>query len=323
MRKARERAILEAVYDVDRFDMVCESESPDFRLRRRNERESFGVEVTEFYLFNSDARIKNIPGYVSDLFAGGKPRHKEDVESLRVEKATWSKADGSDEETIDVIKRDLPEVSSYVQMVAAAIKRKDHKLASYDRDLSHTNLIMFDQGTRLITTSPDYFYSHFFTPEMNVALTQTSFREIFFITVLKDTGRVYVPLKRLFLLSNFYMFFWAHEEYQPDEEYSSVRAELELFAEFMHRQNVPVAFAESPEDEVELLWSNYGIYVNDSGITIRDYSDYALPQKTTPFDENVRGSLLKLEFLDFLESFRERNTFISNMTCDVLQDAPL
>jgi len=91
----------------------------------------------------------------------------------------------------------------------------------------------------------------------------------------------------------------------------------------MHRQNVPVAFAESPEDEVELLWSNYGIYVNDSGITIRDYSDYALPQKPTPFDENVRGSLLKLEFLDFLESFRERNTFISNMTCDVLQDAPL
>ena len=113
------------------------------------------------------------------------------------------------------------------------------------------------------------------------------------------------------------------QPYQPDEEYSSVRAELELFAEFMHRQNVPVAFAESPEDEVELLWSNYGIYVNDSGITIRDYSDYALPQKPTPFDENVRGSLLKLEFLDSLESFRERNTFISNMTCDVLQDAPL
>lgn len=323
MRKARERAILEAVYDVDRFDIVCESESPDFRLRRHNERESFGVEITEFYLFSSDARIKNIPGYISELFAGGKPRHKDDVEDLKVEKVTWNKADGSEEEVIDAIKRELPEVASYVQMVAAAIKRKDHKLASYDRDLSHVNLIMFDQGTRLITTSPEYFYSHFFTSELNVTLTQTGFREIFFVTVLKDTGRVYVPLKGLFLLSNFYMFYWAHEEYQPDKEYSSVRAELGLFAEFMHRQNVPVAFAEGPEDKVELLWSNYGIHVDDSGITIRDYSDHAPPQKTIPSNENVHGSLLDPSFLDFLESFRERNTFVSNMAFDVLRDAPL
>jgi hypothetical protein len=62
MRKARERAILETVYDVDQFGTVCESESPDFRLRHQNEGECFGVEVTEFYLFESDTRIKNIPG---------------------------------------------------------------------------------------------------------------------------------------------------------------------------------------------------------------------------------------------------------------------
>lgn len=261
-KKARERAILETVYDVDHFDMVCESESPDFRLRRQNERESFGVEVTEFYLFSSDARIKNVPGYMSDLFAGGKPRHKDDVEGLRVKKATWIKANGSEEEVIDVIWRELPEVSSYVQMVATAIKRKDHKLVSYDRDLSHVNLIIFDQGTRLTTTSPEYFYSHFFTSELNATLTQTGFREVFFVTVLKDMGRVYVPLKGLFLLSNFYMFYWAHEKYQPDKKYSSVRAELEPFAEFMRQRNVLFAlelarigsllfiFADSPNDQI-------------------------------------------------------------------------
>lgn len=323
VRKIRERAILETVYSIDRFDKVCESESPDFKLRHRNEEEYFGVEVTEFFLFESDARIKSIPGYMSELFAGGKPRHKDDVDLLKVEKAVWRKADGSEEEVIDVIKRQLPEVSSYARMVADTIKHKDRKLATYERGLSHVNLIVLDHGKRLLTTSPEYFYSFFFTPELNATLSRTGFREVFFVTILKETGRVYIPLKGLFLLSNFYMFYWAHEEYQPNKEYGSVRAELELFAEFMLQQNTPVAFAEGTEDEAELLWSNYGIHVNNSGITIKDYADYALPQKTLFFDESVRSVLLGSPFLDFLESFRERNTFVSNMAFEVIRDAPL
>ena len=70
------------VYDVDRFDTVRESESPDFTLQHRNEQECFGVEATEFYLTDSDARIRNIPGYMSSLFAGGQARHRDDVDAL-------------------------------------------------------------------------------------------------------------------------------------------------------------------------------------------------------------------------------------------------
>jgi hypothetical protein len=322
VRKNRERAILETVYSRDSFDRICESESPDFKLRHRNEDRYFGVEVTEFFLFEADARIKNIPGYMSELFAGGKPRHKDDVDLLKVEKAVWRKANSSEEEVIDVIKRQLPQVSRYVRMVVDKIDRKDRKLEAYERGLSHVNLIVLDHEKRLITTSPEYFYSYFFTPELNATLTRTGFREVFFVTTLKETRRVYIPLKGLFLLSNFYMFYWAHEEYQPNKEYGSIRAELEPFAEFMLRQNAPVAFAEGTEGEAELLWSNYGIHVNNSGITIRDYADHALPQKTL-FKESVRVTLLDSPFLAFLERFRKRNTFVSNMAFDVIRDAPL
>ncbi len=210
-RKDRERAILELVYDLDHFAAVWESEKPDFKLRHQNEEEFFGVEITEFYLFESDARIKSIPGYLSELFAGGKPRHRDDVDSLKVTKARLRRAGESEDELIDVIKRELPEVPACVRMIAAAIEQKDQKLMSYESGLNHVNLIMLDHGHRLMTLSPEYFYSFFFTPDLCATLARTGFREIFFVTVFKEQGRVYIPLKLLYLLSHFYMFYWASE----------------------------------------------------------------------------------------------------------------
>jgi hypothetical protein len=68
----------------------------------------FGVEVTEFYLTDSDARIRNIPGYMSSLFAGGQARHRDDVDALKVQNSALTRADGSEEEVIDVIRVNCP-----------------------------------------------------------------------------------------------------------------------------------------------------------------------------------------------------------------------
>ena len=75
-KKDRERAILELVYDVARFDSVRDSESPDFELRYHNEEKYFGVEITEFYLCDSDARIKNIPATCLNCFLEAYPDTK-------------------------------------------------------------------------------------------------------------------------------------------------------------------------------------------------------------------------------------------------------
>lgn len=320
-RKDRERAILEMVYDVDRFDTVRESESPDFTLRYRNKQEYFGVEVTEFYLTDSDARIRNIPGYMSSLLAGGQARHRDDVDTLKAQKATLTRADGSGEEIIDVIARESPEVSTYAQMVAATIERKGQKVAAYMRGLSHVNLIILNHGTRLITASPEQFYSLFFTSELRDILARTGFREVFFATVLGKTRRVYIPLKTLFLLSEFYMFYWAQDKYEGDRKYDSIRAELELFVEFMLQQGVSIAFSDSADEGIELLWANCSILVNNSGIVIRDHADYALPRGISSSDKCSRDSLLDPSFLAFLEDFKKRNTFVTDMSVDVIKDS--
>jgi hypothetical protein len=173
------------VYDVDRFDSVRDSESSDFVLQHHNQNECFGVEVTEFYLTGSDARIRNISGYMPSLFAGGPARHREDVDALKVRKATLTRADGSGDEIIDVISRKLPEVSTYVRMVTDVIERKDQKVAIYEHKLSHVNLVILDHGNRLITVSSEQFYPLFYTADLRKTLAQTGFREVFFVTTLE------------------------------------------------------------------------------------------------------------------------------------------
>ena len=322
-KKDRERTILELVYDASRFDSVRGSESPDFELQHHNEDTYFGVEVTEFYLFESDARIKNIPGYMSDLFAGGEPRHKDDVDALRVEKVAWRKADGSEEQIIDAIKRKLPGVSTYVNKVASVIERKSQRLMAYAHGLSHVNLIILDHSNRLIGTSPDYFYDHFFTTKLRDVLARAGFREIYFVTKFKSEKKAYIPLKALFLMSEFHLFYWALSEYQPDSEYESVRSELELFMYFMLKQGVRVDLVETAEGEPELVGGNLGILVSESGLVFRDYADFKQPHNPVSSKQHHGCSSLDPSFLHFLEEYRDRTSFITDIAFEVRQDAPL
>lgn len=311
------------VYDINHLCVVCESESPDFKLRHCNEDKHFGVEITEFYLSDSDARIKNIPGYMSELFSGRDHRHKNDVENLKVEKARWRKADGSKEEIIDVIWRELPEVSTVVQMISTLIGRKSTKLSAYEYDLSHVNLIILDHSNRLITTAADHFYEHFFTSELRKALANTGFREVYFVTVVEQEKKVFIPLKALFLMSEFYLFHWALSKYQPDIEYESVRAELDLFVEFMREQNVLISIVENTEGTMRLLWGNYGVSVSESNLTFTDYADFDLPKDISVLEQDLYDSSLDPPLLAFLKNYRERNTFISNLASGVLKNAHL
>ena len=81
--KKRERKILRRVFDESGFAIVDEDESPDFVLATRFGIR-VGVEVTELYRSQSDARVTRIPGYFDELISGPRFRHRDDVETIRV-----------------------------------------------------------------------------------------------------------------------------------------------------------------------------------------------------------------------------------------------
>ena len=82
-KRANERSILRTVYDVAEFEEILESERPDFLLRRAAA-DVFGVEVTEIFATEADARAANHPEYLAELFEGGRYKHSADKKLLPV-----------------------------------------------------------------------------------------------------------------------------------------------------------------------------------------------------------------------------------------------
>ena len=76
-KKEIERKILELVYEVKQYEQITDSECPDFRIKNKGYNSSFGVEITEFYFSESNARLRKIPNYFSEIFDGNQYRHKE------------------------------------------------------------------------------------------------------------------------------------------------------------------------------------------------------------------------------------------------------
>lgn len=98
----------------------------------------FGVEVTEFYDTESDARARNHPTYVSDLLAGGGHMHKDDVSVLSVARVSIQGPDGVVKQTdVSAILRELPTYDDKAKQLAAAIAKKDEDVATYEPAMSH------------------------------------------------------------------------------------------------------------------------------------------------------------------------------------------
>ena len=136
-KREREWSALRCVYDERAFESVIPSEKPDFVLTYRGNR-PFGVEITELFLSESDARVNCLPDYVTSLLTGGKPRHKDDYTELAVSTVSIQDADGTlKAEGIPGIMRTLPTINRYRQMLVEVIEDKNSQFDGYDESLSH------------------------------------------------------------------------------------------------------------------------------------------------------------------------------------------
>jgi hypothetical protein len=84
LKKKKERRIFDLVYADRSFDEIKDFESPDFLVRSFPRTPYFGVEVTEQYLTETNARIDNISGYSGQLLDGGAFKHKDDRKVLDI-----------------------------------------------------------------------------------------------------------------------------------------------------------------------------------------------------------------------------------------------
>jgi hypothetical protein len=200
-KKHHERNALGILYKPGAYH-VEEAEAPDFVLRSRLEGISFGVEVTDLYESEVEARLDRIPSYGLDLIQGKPFRHKVDEAELLVDDVVFTSPDGSSTVSGRAVGRRSPlPFSEYLERLARLIADKNAKARTYRADLRHVNLIIVDQSSRLMSAKPEGLHRLLFTDEVREAVLQTPFREISLITSIENERRMRVPLRMYLAVS--------------------------------------------------------------------------------------------------------------------------
>jgi len=263
----KELEILKLIYDLSKYKRVAKSEKPDFILYLPVRDYRFGVEISEFYFSESDARLRNIPNYVTEILNKNAYRHKDDRKELKVQDATLISQDKK-EQTIQGILKELPPTGEYGKLIAKRLAEKSEKLSNYNSSLGHVNLIIYDTENRLIGTEKKYFYYHFFNDDLRKEIIGSEFREIFLITTLSKKNKVFVPLKLLFVLSELYLLNGFLVEYKNEVKINTGLQDVEIFGDFLMRKGVATINIRQNKD-AELIYGNYGI---KGRTTISSYS---------------------------------------------------
>jgi hypothetical protein len=316
MKKDKERTIFDLVYSARAFDSVTPTEEPDFTVK--NADGEFGVEITEFYFSHSEARIKNIPGYAQEILEGKKYRHKDDVVPLEVKEFTVLPGDNRRPSfKVEGLLRQLPSIDEYVKKIAELIARKNRRFKHYITRLNHVNLIILDEERRLVGVPKDGFHRLFFQPELEKALMNADFREVFFVTELGEhnaSQTVYIPLKMLFLVAEIYFL-----NYMLVKEYPDTPATPLLYAEYLLWRGAKNIYFKYASDGFEVVYGNSGIFIaNDGRVNIRDHNDFALSGDFTLMTPSREAHFFDDTFVSSFEKYKRECVFSTQLCFDVV-----
>lgn len=221
-KRDRERVLLDAVYAPDEFADVDHQDRPDFVIQRHHRSsESFGVEVTELFETESDARVRARPEYVSTLLEGGRPMHRDDEKILSVSRVRITSKDGElKAENVPAILRQLPPAEQHYDALAERILAKGQKFDGYRSDLTHVNLIVADRfgPAPEVNDEGDYPTGRVLTERLRDALVQTPFQEVFLVSTNGQHKQFYRPLQQLLLLRTFFTFGRACDAFNEEQQ---------------------------------------------------------------------------------------------------------
>lgn len=309
--KERERAILRVVYTPDEVARFVDGEQPDFTAPVvNNHAEQFGVEVTQLYLSESHARLQNIPGYATEVFAG-RYRHAKDRLALPVEEVTITPHDGSDDRRVPALIQRFPELSDHLRLVATAIGAKARKARRYRR-LHHLNLVVVDYLRRWGNLEQASLCKLLTSQHIPATIWRSPFREVFYVTALRD-GWVYVPLVMHCMMAELFGFaivVGPHLQEPPDR----LESVLKAFGHHMRRRSGAGVLARGVGPEYEILHRRYGVLLSDKkGVVVHDYLDVSYPGDARHIKRSDPLPFSRRVLAQRLRRYHETHTFECNV----------
>lgn len=314
-KKDKERNILFSIYKKDDYAQIEDSEEPDFIICEKKDGNRFGVEVTELYYTETNARMKNLDNYCLDLLDGKDFKHKDDKKNIEIGFPKLI-AENGEETEIKALVSHVLKLFEYLAKVRELIANKNNRVSSYNNELSHVNLIIADteryfEGKQLTT-----FYSMFFDQEILEVILNSRFREIFFITTVEKNRKVYIPLKMLLFVSRYIQF----KEF-IEEEYNNIsissKKSIEIFCSCLSTQGFKGLKTIIRQDGHEIVFGSTGICpAIGQNTNVHMYNDNVIPKDAVLFKSDCNGvnnKIIKRFNKDVTES-----TFLGAVGFDVI-----
>lgn len=273
-KRANEWSILRTVYDIEECAGVGESERPDFLLTKSGHGAvPFGVEVTELFRNQADARSVRHPGYLDSLFRGAPHMHKDDKEALPLSfmRITDSNGNVTQENVPGILTAPISE-ADHRRAIAATVEIKGTR--GYAVEGGHVDLIIRDRYFASGEPLPDeYSVTALLSDGVRAALVDSPFREVYLISISSARKQVIRPLIQLMLAERFFLFGRAIEGElgRPgmDEQWKYVQA----FAEYVETEAVAVELFDLDGLPVAAYRSSAVGLDRDWGPQILDFAD--------------------------------------------------
>lgn len=202
MDKDGERRSFDEVYRSHDQWAITPSESPDF-ICLRDGKSVLGVEVTELWQHETDARLSRISGYVGSLLDGGEVAHKDDREVVKVEKVQLLPKDRLEPVAeVPAIVRKHPSPTECAKLLDAVLAVKESRINCYLSRCPHVDLLVDDQSMLFWFGQFEQLIRPFSNDPVRERVTSSGFREIFLLTYAEEGKRACVPLKASLLMED-------------------------------------------------------------------------------------------------------------------------
>lgn len=204
-KKEEERNILNMIFS-DEYFTIKGDEEPDFILSTKKDKYEFGVEITEFFYKEANARLYNIPNYIN-IFTNpegnNRKPHKKDRNKFDVKIATAINENNNSIFSINGIVEKCLSPKEKGDKLAECIIKKEGRLKSYKNKINTNYLVIYDKESILDGEDPNKFNIIISGNNLNKVFSESGFKEIYLITNSKD-NLIYYSLIQSDLKNKFY-----------------------------------------------------------------------------------------------------------------------
>jgi hypothetical protein len=234
----------------------------------------FGVEVTQLFINESDARLSFIPNYSHSLLEGPNYKHRKDKLHLKTGKVKIINEKGVELLFTNGIIQKLPNAVGFRKILYSCLSVKNKSTLDYTKSLFHYNLIINDNCHLFSRSAKTNLIELLFDESIILELAKSPFNEVFFVTMIEH-AEFCIRLRRLLILSRIFQLSAVFE--QNGIFQNELDEFVQAIVEFLSLQGFHVHYEDNSSNFV--IGDNlYSISI-DKQLEVDQYPDGSLSKK--------------------------------------------